>query len=78
VEPVRGRDGEVARWFGTNTDVSEQRRLTELTRRVQLLLLRRAGLRTRLREHERVYVTRNGKPAAVIGRAISSPGDTCS
>jgi len=27
--PVRDRDGKVARWFGTNTDISEQRRIEE-------------------------------------------------
>ncbi len=29
VMPVRDRDGKVARWFGTNTDISEQRRIEE-------------------------------------------------
>jgi PAS domain S-box-containing protein len=29
VMPMRDRDGKVARWFGTNTDITEQRRIEE-------------------------------------------------
>ncbi len=40
--PIRSRDGEIVRWFGTNTDVTEQReaelRLAEAERRLQLAL----------------------------------------
>jgi PAS domain S-box-containing protein len=32
VEPVRGRDGEVARWFGTNTDIQDLREARESAR----------------------------------------------
>ena len=32
VMPVRDQDGKVARWFGTNTDISEQRRIEEALR----------------------------------------------
>jgi PAS domain S-box-containing protein len=31
--PVRGQDGKVARWFGTNTDISEQRKIEEALRK---------------------------------------------
>ncbi|MBJ6726453.1 PAS domain S-box protein [Geomesophilobacter sediminis] len=31
--PVRGQDGTVVRWFGTNTDISEQRRIEQELRR---------------------------------------------
>ncbi len=40
--PIRNRDGELVRWFGTNTDITEQReaelRLAEAERRLQLAL----------------------------------------
>ena len=40
VMPVRDRQGRVARWFGTNTDISEQRRAEEtLKRQAELLKL---------------------------------------
>ena len=39
VEPFRDHDGKLTRWFGTNTDISEQRR-TEETLRTQAELLR--------------------------------------
>ena len=32
VVPVRDRDGKIARWFGTNTDISEQRKIEEALR----------------------------------------------
>jgi PAS domain S-box-containing protein len=32
VMPVHGRDGKVARWFGTNTDISEQRMVEQALR----------------------------------------------
>lgn len=32
IVPVRDRDGKVARWFGTNTDISEQRKIEEALR----------------------------------------------
>jgi PAS domain S-box-containing protein len=32
VEPVRGRDGEVVRWFGTNTDIQDLREARESAR----------------------------------------------
>ena len=32
IMPVRGRDGKVARWIGTNTDISEQRQAEEALR----------------------------------------------
>jgi PAS domain S-box-containing protein len=32
VTPVRGQDGKVARWFGTNTDISGQRKIEEALR----------------------------------------------
>ena len=32
VMPVRDRDGKVGRWFGTNTDISEQRKIEEALR----------------------------------------------
>ena len=32
IMPVRDRDGKVARWFGTNTDISEQRKIEEALR----------------------------------------------
>jgi PAS domain S-box-containing protein len=34
VEPVRDSQGEVVRWFGTNTDITEQRRTEEELRRM--------------------------------------------
>jgi PAS domain S-box-containing protein len=40
--PIRGSEGEIVRWFGTNTDVTEQReaeiRLAEAERRLQIAL----------------------------------------
>lgn len=35
--PVRGADGKVLRWFGTNTDITEQRRSEEALRRSEKL-----------------------------------------
>ena len=33
IMPLRGRDGKVARWFGTNTDITDQRKIEEELRR---------------------------------------------
>jgi light-regulated signal transduction histidine kinase (bacteriophytochrome) len=33
VEPVKDNDGRVVRWFGTNTDITDQRRIEEALRR---------------------------------------------
>jgi PAS domain S-box-containing protein len=38
VMPVRGRDGKVTRWFGTNTDISEQRKAEEALRESEAVL----------------------------------------
>lgn len=40
--PVRDRDGEVSRWFGTMTDISEQRRNEEALRKAHAEQLARA------------------------------------
>jgi PAS domain S-box-containing protein len=38
IVPVRGAEGRVARWFGTNTDISEQRRIEENLRDSEAIL----------------------------------------
>ena len=38
VVPVRGAEGRVVRWFGTNTDISEQRRIEEDLRESEAIL----------------------------------------
>jgi PAS domain S-box-containing protein len=51
IMPVCDRDGKVARWFGTNTDISEQRKTEEALRESEERLRQlNAGLETRVRE----------------------------
>ena len=38
VMPVRGRDGKIARWFGSNTDISDQKRAEAEVRKTRDLL----------------------------------------
>jgi PAS domain S-box-containing protein len=44
--PLRGSDGQIVRWFGTNTDISEQMQLEEELRRTQVELEERVRDRT--------------------------------
>jgi PAS domain S-box-containing protein len=44
VVPLRGEDGRILQWFGTNTDISDQKRAEEEVRRLA------AGLEERVRE----------------------------
>ncbi len=44
--PIRGATGEIVRWFGTNTDVTEQRQAEEALRRLNDELEQRVGERT--------------------------------
>ncbi|MBZ5726388.1 MAG: PAS domain S-box protein [Acidobacteriia bacterium] len=46
VMPVRDRDGKVARWFGTNTDISEQRRAEQEIQQLNTELEQRVRERT--------------------------------
>ena len=50
VQPVRDDQGRVARWFGTNTDISDQREAEETLRRLADELEDRVEQRTRERE----------------------------
>jgi PAS domain S-box-containing protein len=44
--PVRDRDGKVARWFGTNTDISEQRKIEQQIQQLNAELEQRVRDRT--------------------------------
>jgi PAS domain S-box-containing protein len=46
VMPLRDRDGKVARWFGTNTDISEQRKIEEQIQQLNAELEQRVRERT--------------------------------
>src|SRR5579883_1698607 len=47
VVPVRGTDGRILRWFGTNTDITKQRDTQEALRRLTETLEERVAERTR-------------------------------
>jgi PAS domain S-box-containing protein len=50
VQPVRGADGRVVRWFGTNTDIAAQQEAEDALRRLTGELEERVDQRTRERE----------------------------
>ncbi len=67
VQPVCDRDGQVARWFGTNTDISHQREAEEALRRLADDLEERVEQRTR--EHEQAQdALRQAQKMEAIGQ----------